>query len=212
MYSSDSTVCVIATQATFRESQLQHASFQPHQEVVGVVEGDPGASRKRVVPHVKAKIQAEDAASRLAHTTSLPIQGLTVREFEGSAAQNWSTAIFSLPEWVFKFAFNAVTEPMQVEETVLITMPALWRSPVSGARSHSCHKALDLIRYTTRHDNVLKVIFDFSKWKLASGMRLTADLPGQQCIHLLPRHCPHRPRHCHLEHFNHPPGGADGTF
>ena len=87
MHSSDSSVHATATQATLRETQLQRASFQPHQEVVGVMEGDPGAPRKRVVSHVKAKIQAEDTASRLAHTTSLPVQGLTVREFEGSAAR-----------------------------------------------------------------------------------------------------------------------------
>ena len=73
---------------------------------------DPGAPRKKVVSHVKAKIQAEDTASRLAHTTSLPVQGLTVWEYEGRAAQNWSTAIFSLPEWVFKFALNAVTDTL----------------------------------------------------------------------------------------------------
>ena len=41
------------------------------------------------------------------------------------------------------------------------------------------------MRYTTRHDNVLKVIFDFSKRNLASGMQNTADLPGQQYIFLL---------------------------
>ena len=37
---------------------------------------DPGAPRKKVVSHVKAKIQAKDSTSRLAHTTSLPVQRL----------------------------------------------------------------------------------------------------------------------------------------
>ena len=50
---------------------------------------DPGASTKRVVSQVKAKIQAEDTAALLAHTTSLPVQALTVREFERHAAQAW---------------------------------------------------------------------------------------------------------------------------
>ena len=45
---------------------------------------------------------------------------------------------------------------------------------------NSCQKALSLRRYTTRHDDVLKVIFDFSKRNLKSGMQVIADLPGQQ--------------------------------
>ena len=65
MLSSDSSVRAIATQVTLRESQLQRASFRPHQVVVGVMEEDPGASRKTVLSRVKAKIQAEDTASRL---------------------------------------------------------------------------------------------------------------------------------------------------
>ena len=73
---------------------------------------DPGASKKKVISQVKAKIQAEDTAARLDHTTSLRVQGLTVSEFEGNVAQNWSSAIFSLPEWCFKLALNAVTDTL----------------------------------------------------------------------------------------------------
>ena len=99
MYSSDSTVQAIATQDTLHEAKLQRVLFRPHQEVVEAMKEDPGASRKRVVSRVKARIQAEDTAARLAHTTSLPVQGLTVQEFEGRAAHIWSTAILTLPEF-----------------------------------------------------------------------------------------------------------------
>ena len=43
---------------------------------------------------------------------------------------------------------------------------------------NSCQKALDLRRYTARHDDVLAVIFDFCKRHLPSGLQITADLPG----------------------------------
>ena len=136
MYSGDSAVWAIATQNTLHESQLHHALFRPHQEVVGVMKEDLGASKKCVIAQVKAKIHSEDTAARLAHTTSLTVQGLTVREFEGRAAQNWTTAISTLPEWCFKFAFNAVTstqcQPLQVEEAVLTNVPTLWGVPISG--------------------------------------------------------------------------------
>ena len=52
------------------------------------MEEDLRAPKKKVLSCVTAKIQAEDTASRLAHTSILPVKGLTVREYEGSAALN----------------------------------------------------------------------------------------------------------------------------
>ena len=99
---------------------------------------DPSAPKKRVIARVKATIHSEDTAARLAHTTSLPVQGLTVREFEGRAALNWTTAISTLPEWCFKFALNSVTDSspqlqsLQMEEVALPAVSALRRVPVLG--------------------------------------------------------------------------------
>ena len=141
---------------------------------------------------------------------------LNVWEFEGSAAQNWPTAVFSLPEWIIKFALNAVTDtpPQYANLCRWKKLSSPWCQLCGEDQSlahilNSCWKALNLRRYTTRHDDVLKVdIFDFSKHSLTSAMRIIADL------HLPPEHCPHEPthRHCHLEHFSHPPCGADSTF
>ena len=77
MYSSDSIVQAIATQDTLCKTNQQWSLFCPHHEVVEVMKVDPGASTKHVISQVKA----EDTAARLAHTTSLPVQWLTVREF-----------------------------------------------------------------------------------------------------------------------------------
>ncbi len=139
MYSGDSAVRAIAPQNTLHELQLHRALFRPHQEVVGVMKEDPSASKKWVIAQVKAKIYSEDTAARLAHTTSLTVQGLTVREFEGRAAQNWTTAISTLPEWYFKFApqcghrhSSTQCQPLQVEEAVLTTVSTLWGVSISG--------------------------------------------------------------------------------
>ena len=186
MYSSDSTVRAIATQVTLHESNLQRTLFRPHQEVVEVMKEDPGASRKHVVSRVKARIQAEDTAAQLAHTTSLPVQGLTVREFEGHAAQTWSTAISTLPEWCFKFALNAVTDTLPHNANLYkwkkLSSPSCQLCGQHQYLPHvlnSCQKALGLGRYSARHDAVLAVIFDFCKSHLPSEMHITADLPGQ---------------------------------
>ena len=186
MYSSDSTVWAIASQDTLHEAKLQRVLFRPHPEVVEVMKEDPGASRKHVISRVKARIQAEDTAARLAHTTRLPVQGLTVREFEGRAAQIWATAISALPEWCFKFALNAVTDTLPHNANLYkwkkLSSP---RCQLCGEHQflahvlNSCQKAIDLRCYTIRHDDVLAVIFDFCKRHLPLGLQITADLPGQ---------------------------------
>ena len=141
---------------------------------------------------------------------------LNVWEFEGSVAQNWPTAVFSLTEWITKFALNAVTDtPPQYANLCRWKKLSSPRCQLCG-KDHSlahilnsCQKALNLRHYTTRHDDVLKVnIFDISKRNLTSAMQIIANL------HLPPEHCPHglTPRHCHLEHFSHPPCGANSTF
>ena len=187
MYSGDSAVRAIATQNTLHESQLQRALFRPHQEVVGVMKEDPSAPKKRVIARVKAAIQSEDTAARLAHTTSLPVQGLTVREFEGRAALNWTTAISTLPEWCFKFALNSVTDTLPHNSNLCRwkKLPSPQCQLCGGYQSlahilNSCPKALDLRRYTTRHNSVLKTIVYFIRSHLPDGMRVTADLPEEE--------------------------------
>ena len=187
MYSGDSAVRAIATQNTLHESQLQRALFRPHQEVVRVMKEDPSAPKKRVIARVKATIHSEDTAARLAHTTGLPVHGLTVREFEGRAALNWTTAISTLPEWCFKFALNSVTDTLPHNSNLCRwkKLPSPQCQLCGGYQSlahilNSCPKALDLRRYTTRHNSVLKTIVYFIRSHLPDGMRVTADLPEEE--------------------------------
>ena len=186
MYSRDATIRAIASQDTQREVNLQRSLFRPHQEVVEVMKENPGASKKTVLSRVKTKIQAEDTAARLAHTSSLPVQGLTVRKFEGHAAQNWSTAISNLPEWTFKFALNAVTDTLPHNHNLFkwkkLSSPNCQLCGFDQSLAHilnSCQKALQLRRYNTRHDDVLSVIHNFCQQHLLDGYQITVDLPGQ---------------------------------
>ena len=156
------------------------------------------AHRKRVVFHVKAKIQAKDIAATLAHTTSLPMQGLTVREFEGSVAQNWSTAIFVLPEWVIKFALNVVMDMHTSHNANLRRWKNLF-SPwcqlcgVDQSLVHVvnfCQKALDLRCYATRHDDVCA---QGHLWlfKVQLGIRDSDHRRANRpAVHPSPGHCP----------------------
>ena len=85
---------------------------------------DPGASNKRVIIQVKAKIYSEDIDARLAHTASLPVQGWTVRELDRFVAQNWTTAISTL-----FVALNSVTMLLLVKlscSTSSVNPTSLW--------------------------------------------------------------------------------------
>ena len=183
--SRDSVVRSFATQETLRESNLQRPVFRPFQEVVSVMKEDPGASKKNITSRVKAKIQTEDNKARHAHTVSLPIQGQTVRDFQGGAADRWSTAVFSLPEQIFKFALNAVTDTLPHNQNLF-----LWKKVPSpkcqlcdkdqslGHILNGCKTALDLRRYNTRHDSVLEAIYGFLCHHLPKHWQTTVDLHG----------------------------------
>lgn len=60
MCSRDPAIREIAIRETTRESTLQRLSYCPFQEVVSVMEEDPGATKKKVTTRVKAKMQVAD--------------------------------------------------------------------------------------------------------------------------------------------------------
>ena len=95
--------------------------------------------------------------------------------------------VFSLPEWIFKFALNAVTDTLPHKVNLCkwkkLSSPQCQLCGETQSLAHilnSCQKALVLGRYSIRHDGVLKVIIDFLQRHMAAGFQITADLPGQQ--------------------------------
>ena len=113
---------------------MRRPAFHPFQEVVNVMRDDPGATKKKLTTQVKAKVQEADNAARLAHSASLTVQGQTVRDFQGRAADLWSTTVLSLPESTFKFALNAVTDTLPHYRNLF-----LWKK-LSSPQCQLCHK------------------------------------------------------------------------
>ena len=185
MCSRDPTVRSIATQETLREAAQRRPAYRPFQEVVDVMKEDPGATKKKITTQVKAKVQAADNAARLAHSAGLTVQGQTVRDFQGRAADLWSTTVQSLPERAFKFALNAVTDTLPHNRNLF-----LWKK-MSSPQCQLCSKeqtlhhvlnnctvALEGRRYNDRHDSVLACIHSFLSAHLPQDSRITADLPN----------------------------------
>ena len=174
----------IATQETLREAAQRRPAYRPFQEVANMMKEDPGATKK-ITTQVKAKVQAADNAARLAHSAGLTVQGQTVRDFQGRAADLWSTTVQSLPERAFKFALNAVTDTLPHNRNCF-----LWKK-MSSPQCQLCSKeqtlhhvfnncavALEGRQYSNRHDSVLGCIHSFLSAHLPQDSRITADLPN----------------------------------
>ena len=187
MYSRDPVVRSIATQEILKEAKLKRPAFRPFQEVVDVMKDDPGATRKRITTQVKAKVQVADNKARLAHSAGLCVQGQTVRDFHGRAADLWSTTVQSLSEHVFKFALNALTDTLPHNCNL-----HLWKKLPSASCNlcgqqqsllhvlNACPYALEKRRYNDRHDGILESIYIFRKKLLPPSQNVTADLPNLQ--------------------------------
>ena len=177
----------IATQETLKEAKLKRPAFHPFQEVVEAMKDDPGATRKRITIQVKAKVQAADNEARLAHGAGLSVQGQTVRDFHGRAADLWSTTVQSLPECVFKFAVNALTDtlPHNCNLHLCKKLPSASCNLCGQQQSllhvlNACPYALEKRRYNDRYDGILESIYIFLKKLLPPSQNVTADLPSLQ--------------------------------
>ena len=188
MTSRDPMVRHLATQETQAEVVSRRQVFKPFHQVVQTMQKDPGATRKQIIHNVKKKIDAEDAEKHTNHSRSLVRQGQTTRQFHGDrAAELWSSVIPSLPEQIFKFALNSVTDTLPHNENLYqwakLPSPTCKLCPERQTLLHTlngCKPALELRRYNQRHDSILEIIYLFLKQYQPEGARITVDLPEYQ--------------------------------
>ena len=73
---------------------------------------NPGASSKTIASRAKQTIVEEDTFVRVEHCRSLIVQGQMLRQFEDRAPGVWPTTVTNMPEHLFKFAMNVVTDAL----------------------------------------------------------------------------------------------------
>ena len=185
--SKDSLVRHIATQKTLAENSNQRSCFTPYQEVIHVMQEDPGSNRKQLMKSVKARISAEDREHRIKHCQSLSIQSQTMRPPINRAPVLWSMTVTKLPEHVFKFALNAITDTLPHNANVHLwkksPLPTCKLCPDKQTLSHvlnSCSTALNHRRFNLRHDSVLKDLYLCLKHHLPNVSKLNVDLPDTE--------------------------------
>ena len=183
--SPDNVVSHTVKERIDKESQQQRAKFRPFTLAQQAYSANPGASGRAVSNRAKKMVGNEVRRKYLEHSMSLNTQGKLFQLVDNNASSVWAKAIQTLPPTEMKFALNAANDTLPHNANL-----ARWRGlsdacKLCGARQtlhhilNHCKKALDLRRFNTRHDQVLKVIADFVKKLVPDDMHVIADLEDQ---------------------------------
>ena len=131
------------------------------------MQDNPGASTRQLSNQAKARVDEEDTAVRLNHSTSLARQNQPLKD-DSRAPHLWSTTITSLPERVLSFALNSLTDTLPHNSNL-----HLWKKIPSTSCNlcrqqqtlihvlNACPYALEKRRYNDRHDAILACIHNF---------------------------------------------------
>ena len=165
-----------------KQEERMSSGFHPALRVRDVLTEDPGASCKKLKRKVAAKTSAEHDRKIRDELRCLPVQGSLVAEDESIGDKAWATAIRSLPEKVMKFGLNAVSDTLPHRVNL-----KRWRKiesdlcPLCNNRQtllhvlNNCQKALEMRRYTIRHDAVLRGIAETIQKHLPDTFKITVD-------------------------------------
>jgi len=156
--------------------------FKPATTVQQVFSEEPGASRKSLVTRSKKCVQMVETAERLAHASSLKMQGQLFKTMEKLSAAIWVEAVLSLPSPHMKFALNAAQDTLPHNVNL-----ARWHGLLNACKLcgnsqtllhilNNCPVALNCRRYNQRHDLVLSKICDFLADTLDSDQLVVSDL------------------------------------
>ena len=185
--SRDPMVRAIASQETRKEATQQRPTFKPFQEVIQAMKDNPGASSKQLSTRAKKQVEAADTEARLSHSMDLVVQNQPLKDNTSRAPRLWSSTIVTLPERVFKFALNSLTDTLPHNANL-----HMWKKLPSPSCNlcgqhqtlihilNACPYALEKRRYNARHDAILQSIYNFLVKHLPPTMSITVDLCDQQ--------------------------------
>ena len=147
----------------------------------------PSQSRQALKGAVKSLL-AEEEDLVLHHTIcQLPAQGEMTRAWEESSSTLWVRAVEVLPPEPMKFVLNATLNTLPTNSNL-----KLWGKKTSnicplcqGSQQilqhilNNCPKAMELSRYSRRHDAVLEVLGSFIKQFLPQRFTISIDSPTE---------------------------------
>ena len=184
--SHDGITRLVTTHQIQKEERMKRASFRPMVLTRDIMAQDPGVSRGVLGKRAKLLLTAEDSASRLKHAKSLPQQGELLRDTpDAASARIWSAAVENLSSAATKFILNAASDTLPHNSNLSLWGRGVPRGcPLCGQQQtlhhvlNHCPVALDLRRFSHRHDAVLTAIAELVGAHLAPPQQMIVDLPG----------------------------------
>ena len=185
--SSDPGVRQAAELHLEEERRNRRRKFKPAQLVEDLLSGVQSQSRRTVLRAVKTCLAEEEVDKRHQVLCQLPAQGEMARSWEETSPELWVKAVQGLPSEPLKFALNASlnTLPTNANLHTWGKKPSDVCPLCQGGRQsllhvlNNCPVAMELRRYSVRHDAVLQVIGDFIKAHLLPHYSITIDIPSE---------------------------------
>ena len=180
--SRDPVVRCIATQLTIKDEQKTRVKLKPMVVAREALVTDPGMGRRKLSKVARSMVSEDESANRFATMMSAEWRSEALRTVEEEAAAEWASALERLSPFQLKFALNASQDTLPHNANL-----ALWKGHPSECKLcgetqtllHvlcSCPVALQLRRFNVRHDQVLRVIFNFLTEHLPPAHSIIADL------------------------------------
>ena len=192
--SGDKGVRKAADLCLVEERGKQRMKFKPATLVDSVLSNHPSQSRRTLTGATKTLLVEDEVAQRHQDLCLLPSQGEMTRCWEENSPQLWVKAIQGLPPEPLKFALNASLDTLPTNANL-----HTWGKKASDVCAlcqvsrqslphilNNCPVAMDLRRYSRRHDDVLMVIGEFIKVHLPTNFTITIDSP--QTTYTFPHH------------------------
>ena len=197
LLSSDPGVRKAAVLQLEVEKKNRRMKFKPASLVESIIQQSSGSSRRAVKGAAKSHLTEEEDNHRHQSLCQLPAQGEMARAWEESSPALWVVAVQTLPPEPMKFALNASLNSLPSNSNLhLWGKRASASCPLCRGSSQSlehilnnCPKALELRRYSKRHDDVLTVIGNFIRLHLPPNFTITIDLEFESYsfpVHITP--------------------------
>ena len=181
--SHDDITRLVTSHQIQREERMTRASFRPMVLTRDIMAQDLGESRDVLGRRAKLLLTAEDSASSLKHAKSLPQQGELLRDTpDAASARIWSAAVENLSSAVTKFILNAASDTLPHNSNLSLWGRVPRVCPLCGQQQtlhhvlNHCPVALDLTRFSHRHDAVLTAIPELVRAHLTPPQQMIIDL------------------------------------
>ena len=189
MTSTDSTCRFLAERKHARDIGT-HRKLKPTEEVIATMQEYPNATRSKLASEARKRVTSHDQRVLTDHASSTAKEGHLFAITE-KGDEMWSDTALSLSEHHFAFAMGAAVDSLPHNANlytwrklssdlcpICLKLGQQRRQTLAHVLSH-CQATLQHGRYNTRHDRVLRILYNHMLENLPKGTTVVVDLDEQ---------------------------------